>query len=261
MKLDKFFGFSANLSLFVIILSILTLAVPPNAVQALVYDPAVPIPNPDPDPSDQFTEFTGLDIDGKIVVVGTPLDDPGTTPVSSAGSAYVFDCNTDPCTLLDTLDNPDPDVGDLFGYSVGVSGNTVVVGAFNDDPGAVNDAGSAYVFDCTASIAAGDGSVECTAPVHIPNPDPDTDDDFGLSVDIDGANVVVGAYRDDPGTTPVSNAGSAYLYICTNSGTLSCVLKDSIISPDPDVSDFFGFSVGVSGHLVLVDQSQWLHRH
>lgn len=45
----------------------------------------------------------------------------------------------------------DADAFDAFGSSVGISGDTVVVGVFNDDT-AVVDSGSAYVFVSVATV-------------------------------------------------------------------------------------------------------------
>jgi hypothetical protein len=78
-------------------------------------------------------------VSGNTVVVGSYLDDTG---AADAGSASVYNATTG--ALVATLNNPTPADFDYFGYSVAVSGNTVVVGASQDDAGAWN-AGSAYV--------------------------------------------------------------------------------------------------------------------
>ena len=104
-------------------------------------------------------------------------DDTGAT---DAGSAYVFDAVTG--GLLHTLNNPTPAMDDGFGgYSVAISGNTIVVGAWRDDTGAT-DAGSAFVFDATS------GDLLDT----LNNPTPRDYDIFG-SVSISGNTIVVGA--------------------------------------------------------------------
>ena len=41
----------------------------------------------------------------------------------------------------------DKQVSDYFGYSVAISGNYAIVGAKNEDPGNIEDAGSAYIFE------------------------------------------------------------------------------------------------------------------
>ena len=92
------------------------------------------------------------------------------------------------------------DVGDWFGFSVGVSGNMAVVGAYgNDDFG--SSTGSAYVFGFNGSgwaqeqkLLASDGAAY---------------DNFGYSVAISGDVAVVTALLDDTGG---GNFGSAYVY-------------------------------------------------
>ena len=85
-----------------------------------------------------------VSVSGNYVVVGAYLDDTG---AASAGSAYVYDLSSGtPTTPIHTLNDPAATSSDQFGYSVSVSGNYVVVGAYPDDTGAT-DAGSAYVYD------------------------------------------------------------------------------------------------------------------
>ena len=84
MRMKKIF-------LSIIILSAVLLVVLPGAVQGIEFNPAVKIPNPDPDFFDLFGFFTsGVDIDGEIVIIGEPEDFFG------SGSAYLFDCSTEP---------------------------------------------------------------------------------------------------------------------------------------------------------------------
>ena len=102
--------------------------------------------------------------------------------------------------LLETINNPGPTpiADDLFGFSVAISEEHVLVGAPFDDTGAT-DAGSAYLFDLES------GSFLQT----FNNPTPEAGDQFGFSVAISEEHVLVGAHRDDTGAT---DAGSAYLF-------------------------------------------------
>jgi hypothetical protein len=83
-------------------------------------------------------------VSGDIVVVGSIYDDD---MGDDSGSAYVFawsDC-TGTWEESAKLTASDGEGWDMFGQSVGVSGNTVVVGsAYNDDLG--EDSGSAYIY-------------------------------------------------------------------------------------------------------------------
>src|SRR5207244_3673394 len=100
--------------------------------------------------------------------------------------------------MIDTLNNPTPADDDEFGVAMAVSGNTVVVGAYLDDTGAL-DAGSAYVFN------AATGALIDT----LNNPTPADDDEFGVSMAVSGNTVVVGAQKDD---TQNTDQGAAYVY-------------------------------------------------
>ena len=186
--------------------------------------------NPAPAFADEFG--FSVAVSGNTVVVGAPGDSTGAT---DAGAAYVFDATTG--VLLRTLANPTPAVRDQFGLSVAVSGSTVVVGAYGDDTG-TTDAGAAYVFDATTGVL-----------LHtLANPTPAAGDYFASSVAISGTTVVVGAYYDATGAT---NAGAAYVFDAT-----SGVLLRTLANPAPAASDYFGYSVAVSGSTVVVGAHQ-----
>jgi hypothetical protein len=84
-------------------------------------------------------------ISGDTVVVGAYLEDGAG---SDRGAAYVFERNQDGANNWDQihkLTGSDAADDDLFGNSVAISGNTVVVGAYRED-GTGGDRGAAYVF-------------------------------------------------------------------------------------------------------------------
>jgi WD40 repeat protein len=167
-----------------------------NAGSAYIYDVTTgallhTINNPTPQIDDYFGNSVA--IDGNTAIVGAYKNDVGW---ADAGSVYIYDVTTG--ALLHTINNPTPQYRDSFGYSVAISGNHVIVGAYDDITGGTN-AGSAYIYDVTTG-----------ALLHtINNPTPQANDRFGYNVAIDGINVIVGAYSDDTGAT---DAGSAYIY-------------------------------------------------
>ncbi|MEQ1932693.1 MAG: choice-of-anchor D domain-containing protein, partial [Fimbriimonadaceae bacterium] len=121
-----------------------------NAGSAYVYDlsggtPTVPVAtlsNPSPTAQDFFSGG-GVAISGARVVVGVNQDDTG---ASAAGTSYVYDLSGGtPTVPVATLNNPSPVADDQFGYSVAISGTTVVIGAPYDDTTAL-DEGAAYIF-------------------------------------------------------------------------------------------------------------------
>jgi hypothetical protein len=119
-----------------------------------------------------------------------------------------------------------------FGFSVGISGETAVVGANNGQ-------GSAYVF--VRSGAAWNEQAKLTAS------DGAGGDQFGGSVAISGETVVVGARQDDLGAN--IDQGSAYVFV--RSGT-TWSQQTKLTASDGAANDFFGGSVAISGETTVV---------
>jgi len=71
--------------------------------------------NPSPAAFDEFGFDVGISIDK--ILVGARLDNTGD---NNAGSVYLYDTSG---TLLQTINNPDPIIGQQFGVSLDISGN------------------------------------------------------------------------------------------------------------------------------------------
>ena len=94
----------------------------------------------------------------------------------------------------------DAQVSDRFGYSVSVSGDTAVIGAYREATGG-SYAGAAYVF-----TRSGGAWVE---QAKLMASDAQESDRFGYSVSVSGDTAVIGAYREATGG---SSAGAAYVF-------------------------------------------------
>ena len=94
----------------------------------------------------------------------------------------------------------DVQLNSQFGVCVSISGDRLVVGAVSDDRTAT-DAGAAYIFERSGT--------NWTEVKKITASDAQASDSFGISVAIDGTNVIVGAYGED---TKGSGAGAAYIF-------------------------------------------------
>jgi hypothetical protein len=176
--------------------------------------------------SDQFGRSAA--ISGNTAIVGAPQNDDNGI---ESGSAYLFDITSG--TQLAKLLPSDGALGDLFGCSVAIDGNTAIVGAYTDDDNGLNS-GSAYLFD----IASGAQIAKL-----LPS-DGESDDWFGLSVAINGNTAIVGARLDDDNGL---HSGSAYLFDATTGAQIAKLLPS-----DGAMDDQFGSSVAISGDTAIV---------
>jgi esterase/lipase superfamily enzyme len=180
--------------------------------------------------NDRFGWFVG--IDGDYAIVGAPQHD---NIDSNIGSAYIFNVTTG--QQLQKLTSSDAAADDQFGYSVAISGNYAIVGAWlDDDGGAVS--GSAYIFNVTTGqqlqkLTANDAAVA---------------DKFGESVAISGNYAIVGTRYDDDGG---NESGSAYIFNVTTGEQLH-----KLTASDAYANDYFGFSVAISGNYAIVGAYQ-----
>ena len=165
-----------------------------------------------------------VSLSGDTAVIGAPIDD------ASKGSAYVFVRNGTTWSEQAKLTASDGLAGDYFGISVSLSGDTVVVGAYEDDAGK----GSAYVFTRNgttwseqAKLTASDGAAG---------------DGFGF-VSLTGDAVVIGAPFDD------AFKGSAYVF--TRNGT-TWSEQAKLTASDGAGNDTFGFRVSLIGDTVVI---------
>ena len=88
-------------------------------------------------------------IDGDYAIIGSVLDDDPT----DSGSAYIFKRSGTTWTQQAKLTASDAQASDDFGYSVAISGDYAIVGAWNEDTGGT-DAGAAYVFKGTTTTSS-----------------------------------------------------------------------------------------------------------
>lgn len=178
---------------------------------------------------------TSVAVDGDVLVVGAPNDDDMDV---DSGAAYVFHRIAGEWTFVEELVAYDGQSFELFGSSVGVSGDTIVVGAPNTKQPAPG-AGAIYIFTWNGSTY-GSGK-------RVNAPDAAGSDAFGTSVGIEGNRIVVGAPSGDvPGFT---NAGKVYLLEKTASQWSA---PQEFHPADASADAAFGTSVAIRGSRVIV---------
>ncbi|MBL8217152.1 MAG: hypothetical protein JNK87_40905 [Bryobacterales bacterium] len=221
-----------------------------------------------------------LAISGETIVVGAEGNDASVAgpPLTDNGAAYVFTRSGAAWTQQAYLKSINAGEGDMFGHSVGISGNIIVVGAWKEDSnargiggsGADNssaDSGAAYIFSRSGT----------TWPLqaYLKSSNSDPGDGFGESVAISGTTVVIGArFEDGNGTSAGDNSlrdsGAAYVFVASGGGW---VQQAYLKAANPDMDDWFGgffvdalqqtaagpsgaAAVAVSGDLIVVGASR-----
>lgn len=191
-------------------------------------------------PGDRFG--TSVSVSGDVVVVGAPQP----SPLNANGQAYVF---VKPSTgWFDMTENAilTSSTGanyDNFGYAAAIDGDTVVVGAYLDDDSGTNS-GAAFVFERAAM-----GWRSMTETAVLTASDNNIGDQFGVSVAIDGRQVIVGADRD---SDVALQAGSAYVFEAPASGWASMTESAKLTRTAPVDFDRFGLSVGSTDGAAVV---------
>ena len=190
-------------------------------------------------------------VDGNTAVVGAYRDDDDG---ANSGSAHVFTRSSpaDPWSWLAKLTASDAAVGDEFGIAVAVDGDTIVVGAHQND----SNKGAAYVFTWNSSNSKWEQKANLTAS------DGDTSDEFGYSVAVDGDTIVVGAHKADyidlnNSSNNLADSGAAYVFTKPESGGwASTSTAAKLTASDAAVGDEFGIAVAVDGDTIVVGAHQ-----
>ena len=227
-----------------------------------------------------------VSVSGDAAVVGAPgkarrLTSGGVSVgYANAGSAYVYASDTAGWDYQVSLVGSNTEgcigcvtyaslfAGDSFGFSVSLSGDTVVVGAPGEGSNATgvnnnaadnsaSNSGAAYVF----VRQAGGWSEQA----YLKASNTEAGDQFGYSVAISGNTAVIGSRNEDSASSGVNgsqgnnsavDSGAAYVYSRTGSAwALQAYLKSS--NPDGrgffgSPGDRFGSAVGVDGDCIVV---------
>ena len=195
------------------------------------------------DGNDFFGASVAID-DGTAVVGATGVAVGSATFV---GKAYVFTRNSSDQdtgawsqeTVLDSGSNAGQ--GTVFGTSIAVDGNTIVVGSQGED----TYKGAAYVFTKSNNV--------WSRVARLTAPNSRYGDGFGGSVAIDGDTIVVGAQNWDGGSTDAPQHGAAFIFT-KNNNVWSRVAR--LTASDYAAQDQFGFAVAVEGDTIVVGDFQ-----
>jgi len=175
-----------------------------------------------------------LGLSGDTAVLGVASD----TPVGTdSGSAYVFVRSDGVWTQQAKLTASDAGLGDQFGKSIAVNGDTIIIGAPTDTPKGT-DSGSAYIFVRDNGI--------WTEQAKLTGSSQTLNSMFGWSVAIDGDTAAVGALGE-----PSNGVDSGAAYAFTRSGGV-WTEQANLIASDAATEHNFGRSVALSGDTITV---------
>jgi FG-GAP repeat len=201
-------------------------------------------------PSDTTSGAFGasVGIDGDTIIVGNPGD-------GTFGSAYVFERPAGGWTDAheDGKLTPSGDTGFLFGESVGVSGDSAIVGAEWSKVGTHDMQGAAYVF-----VRPSGGWTDANETARLTTSTGVSNDVFASSVAIDGDTAVAGA----PGVNVAVNTpnrGYVYVFVAPSgpdSWTSDSTPDATLVASEGATGDYLGFSVAISGPTLVAGAMQ-----
>ncbi len=191
------------------------------------WDPEVKVTADDGAAMDYFGR--SVSIDGPYAVVGAMYHN------GWQGAAYVFYRDPAQGWMQQAKLEPSGGYGNmLFGSSVSISGDDIIVGAYGYD----GNEGAAYVF-------TQDGS-SWTEQAGLSSTEPWAGRKFGTSVDIHGDHAVIGAPEEDENGM---RSGAAYVFKRT--GT-EWAQQQKLLASDGGTYDTYGNSVSIESGQVIV---------
>ena len=213
-------------------LLVLLLVIPVNVGAGTPFDPLVgnesKITAPDAAELDQFGRAVA--IDGDTAVIGAFRGDGN---VDDSGAAYVYVRAGDTWTFQQQLTAPDGGLDDSFGRAVALSGDTVLIGAAQDDDDG-EDSGSAYVFARSGTT--------WTLQQRLTGSEIAAEHFFGWSVALVGDIAMVGAIGD------AGFVGAVYVF--TRSGT-TWAEQQKLKVDDGEAVDQLGVSLAMDADTLL----------
>jgi hypothetical protein len=175
-------------------------------------------------------------LSGNTAIIGASDDDDFG---ARSGSAYIFRYDGSDWIQTQKLLAADGTFNDKFGYAVAISGDTVIVGAYQDSD-LFFSGGSAYVF--RYDLVSG-----WIQEAKLVAPDGAEGNEFGATVGISGDTAVVGSWPHDHGGIKDIGAGYVYRY-----DGLGWPFQTELLASDGTINDYFGYSVAADGDTIVV---------
>lgn len=217
---------------------------------------------------DQFGQSVSLSENGSTLTVGAIGEDSHAIGIGgnqdnntagNSGAVYVFSRSSSTWSQQAYIKSSNSELSDFFGIDVSLSGNgnTLAVGAINEDSNAtgiggnqadnsMSSAGAAYIFSRSGSTWSQQAYVKAS--------NTELDDSFGLHVSLSkgGDTLAVSGTGESSGSTSIggnqadnmdSNSGAVYIF-SRSSG--SWMQQAYVKASNTGANDQFGLSLGLS---------------
>lgn len=194
--------------------------------------------------------FGVVAIDGNTLAVGARFEDSSSSGINgdenneanggNSGAVYVFELENGEWQQQAFIKASNTGVEDIFGASIDLDGDTLVVGASledgeNDD---ITDSGAVYVFQRTDGIWSQQALIKA--------PEPQVTGRLGEAVAISGDTLVASARgHTESGTV----SGPVYVYQREN-GVWS--LDGTLLGSNSELGDLFGIDLDINGSMIAV---------
>lgn len=194
-------------------------------------------------------------ISGDYIAVGAWKEDEnsiGGSTKMDAGSVYIFERDASGVwNEVQKIVASDRAIQDLFGHTLSIDGNYLLVGALFEDEdengmNTMTDSGSAYLFER-------DASGQWNEVQKIVSSDRASNDQFSYALSISGDYLTIGSPTEDEdelGMNTINSSGSAYIF--ERDGLGNWIEVQKIVASDRSDSDNFAYSIGISGDYIAV---------
>ena len=206
---------------------------------------------------------------GVGITTGSPNDTTTGNVASGSGAVYLFTRSGTTWLQHAYVKASNTEAGDAFGTSMGIDGDTLVVGAPGEDGGGVGITTGSPNDTTTGNAASGSGAVYLftrsgttwSQHAYVKASNTETGDAFGTGISISGTKLGVGAPGEDSNLTTVlsgspsnlttgdgaAGAGAVYTFVSQGGGWSQYAY---VKAPNAEAGDAFGTSVSIDGDTV-----------
>jgi hypothetical protein len=204
----------------------------------------VDVPGATPMDYDRFG--SSLSIDGTWLAVGARQDNDGEAGGPSYGAVYLFQNVGGTWTYKEKKRATTPQQDASFGFSVDISGDTMIVGSHYEDidGDGLNPfrQGAAYLYRFDTDNWQFSDRITAPDSAHMAL--------FGVSVGISGNYAIVGSPMKT--VSAVTDAGAAYVFQRSGADDWHSIAPTILALGTPAAGDWFGWSSAISGDTAVV---------